>query len=220
MLRNKPILWFFVRLCLLYGLLIIPWPGFNEAYGRYFSELGNIVFDRDDGKRIVRFEAEDVHHGVTSLNAKVTLGNRDLMDATGHGPAHAVDFDTRSIGWVPTALTMALILATPVPWKRRLMAFGFGFLLIHLFILFSIQTWIWNESTELSLVDVNQFGKMLIDGLEYTTITQMGISFFAPILIWLLVTFRRSDMALLPQNVVATSRDHVQTKNIDKSINA
>jgi len=47
----------------------------------------------------------------------MTLGNRALVDNSGKGLAEIVDLDTRSIGWMPTALTMALILATPVPWR-------------------------------------------------------------------------------------------------------
>jgi hypothetical protein len=101
--------------------------------------------------------------------------------------------DTRSIGWDPTALTIALILATPVPWRRRGWALLWGLVLVNLFILFSLQSWIWNASPNISLTTLSPFWKEMADDLEYTLITQMGVSFSMPVLIWIVVTFRLED---------------------------
>jgi hypothetical protein len=67
-------------------------------------------------------------------------------------------------------------------------------LLVHAFILFSIQAWIWNESPDLSLSNLSPFWKEVADNLEYTLITQMGISFSMPVLIWIVATFRERDL--------------------------
>lgn len=195
MLRN-PIIGFLCRFALIYGLLILPWPGWNELYGDYFRALGQMAFSRDGEKRIVLFEPHELQHGFSSLNTRMTLGNRDLTDSSGNGRAVMIDLDTRSIGWVPTALTVALILATPVPWRRRGWALLWGLLLIHGFILFSLQTWIWNESPGLSLTTLSPFWKEIVDDLEYTLVTQLGASFSVPVLIWIVVTYRREDRHL------------------------
>jgi len=68
-----------------------------------------------------------------------------------------------------------------------------GLLLIHCFILFSLQTWIWDESPDLSLTTLSPFWKTVADDLEYTLVTQLGASFSVPVLIWILVTYRRED---------------------------
>jgi hypothetical protein len=95
---------------------------------------------------------------------------------------------------------MALILATPVSWRQRGWALFWGLLLIHLFILFSLQVAIWEEYPALSLTDFSPFWKSVVDALNYTLITQLGASFSVPILIWILVAIRRENLFGTPQS--------------------
>ncbi len=194
MLRPKQIFFALARFAVIFGLLIFPWPGWNDIYGDYFRALGQAAFSRLDDQRIVLFEPHHVQHGFSSLDTQMTLGNRALVDRNGQGLVEQVDLDTRSIGWIPTALTMALILATPVPWRQRGWALVWGLLLIHAFILFSLQLWIWDESSALSLMRLSPFLQTVLDDLDYTLVTQLGASFSVPILIWILVTIRREDL--------------------------
>ncbi|HTQ31261.1 MAG TPA: hypothetical protein VMI53_08625 [Opitutaceae bacterium] len=183
---------FLGRFALVYGLLIFPWPGWNGFYGRGFRALGRTVFAENSGRRILRFEpAPDT---LRPLDTAIALANREQLDALGSGPVRTLGLDTRGVGWVPTALLLALILATPVSWRRRGRALIWGLICLYVFILFSVGIYIWNESAQLSLVGFSPFWKAIADGLEETLITQMGASFVAPVLIWILVTFRREDI--------------------------
>ena len=139
----------------------------------------------------------------------MTLGNRDRVDSDGQGLVEQVDLDTRSIGWIPTALVTALILATPVPWRRRGWALVWGLLLIHAFLLFSLQLWIWGESSALSLMRLPPFAQTILDDLEYTLVTQIGASFSVPILIWIFVTIR-------PEELFDLARPRNEKKQIPK----
>jgi len=190
---RDPVIGFVFRFVVVFGLLIAPWPGWNELYGQYFRGLGQMAFSRDEGKRIVVFEPNERQPGFLNLNTRMTLGNRDLLDGAGKGPVKRTELDTRSIGWVPTALTMALILATPIPWRRRGPALLGGLILVHCFIIFSLQAWIWDNSPDLSLMTLSAFWKEVAHELNYTLINQLGASFSVPVLIWILVTFRRQD---------------------------
>ena len=194
MSRPNSILGAVTRFIVIFGLLTLPWPGWNEIYSGYFQALGQAAFSRQDDPRIVLFQPHHVKHGFSSLDTRLTLGNRALVDADGKGLAEMTDLDTRSLGWLPTALTMALILATPVPWRQRAWALLWGLLLVHAFILFSLQVWIWNQSPALSLIDLSPFSKTIVDDLQYTLITQMGASFSVPIVIWILVAIRRENL--------------------------
>ena len=98
---------------------------------------------------------------------------------------------------MPTALTAALVLATPISWRRRLIALAGGLVLIHLFILVSLQSWIWNNSTGVSLLALSSFWQQAADDLNYTLMNQLGVSFSVPVIIWVLVTFRRQDQDAL-----------------------
>jgi hypothetical protein len=166
----------------------------NELYSSYFRALGEAAFTRQDDQRVVLFDSKHEQHGFSSLDTEMILGNRSLADSSGSGLAETVNLDTRSIGWMPTALTMALILATPVSWRQRAWALLWGLLLIHAFILFSLQVWIWDESPAVSLITLSPFWQTVLDDLEYTLLTQLGASFSVPILIWILVTIRREDL--------------------------
>ena len=192
MWRN-PAIGFLSRFVLIYGLLILPWPGWNDLYSHYFRTLGRMAFSREHDRRIILFEPYHAEHDFTPLDSEMIMGNRDTVDPSGQGLSSTLDLDTRSIGWIPTALTLALILATPVPWRRRGWALVWGLLLIHGFILFSLQTWIWDASPGISLSTLSLFWQGIADDLEYTFITQLGASFSVPVLIWILVTFRLED---------------------------
>ena len=185
---------FLWRFALVYGLLIFPWPAFNKAYGGYFRALGQATFSRSGGPRYLQFEAvpEELHH---RLDTRIAIANRDQADRAGNVPLHYLELDTRGVGWVPTALLLALILATPVSWPRRAAALIWGLIAVHGFILFSIASTIWNNSTELSLLTLTPFWKSVVEGLDETLVTQMGASFVVPVFIWILVTIRKQDVS-------------------------
>ena len=193
-MSSKQIVGALARFIVIFGLLIMPWWGWSDFYSGYFRALGQAAFSGQDDQRIVLFAPTQVQHGFSALDTKMTLGNRALIDNRGHGKSESIGLDTRSIGWLPTALTIALILATPVPWRQRAWALLWGLLLVHAFILFSLQVWIWDESSSVSLLNLSPAGQTMMDDLEYTLITQMGASFSVPPLIWILVTIRRENL--------------------------
>jgi hypothetical protein len=192
MLRN-PLFRFCWPFVLIYGVLIAPWPGWNALYSDYFRNLGTLAFSRDDGARFISFQPYHEQHGFSSLDTRMSLANRNLLTRDGKHLVLMVDLDSRSLGWVPTAFTAALILATPVPWRRRVGSFIGGMILVHLFILFSLATWIWEKSPDLSLATYPLWWQRIVAETEYALITQLGASFSVPLVIWILVTFRRAD---------------------------
>ncbi len=182
-----------VLFAVIFGVLVFPWPGLDDAYGAYFRAFGSFFLSRDDSPRIVRFERNVVTHDFTTVDTRMTLANRASIDAQGRIPVVQTSLNARSIGWMPTALTVALIAASPVPWKRRLIALAAGLVAVHLLILASLQTALWSESSGLGLLHLSPAWQSTADALKYTCLDQMGISFTAPVLIWLLVTFRVED---------------------------
>jgi hypothetical protein len=174
-----------------FGLLIAPWPGWNGAYADYFRAFGSAVFSVGDGNRVVVFAPSS--GAAPGLDTQVTLGNRALLDEHGRGLLKRTEIDSRSIGWVPTALTIALVAATPIPWRRRLLALAGGLVLIHAFIFFSLLSWIWDNSPDLSLLTLSDFWRSCASQLDYALVAQLGASFSVPVIIWIVVTFRRHD---------------------------
>jgi len=192
---SRHIIGFALRFAVVFGLLIAPWPGWNDWYASCFRTLGNTAFARNNPACLLYFTAARQTHDFAALDTQIVIGNRSLADPDGRGPVTRQGLDSRSIGWIPTALTLALILASPISWKRRFLASLYGLILVHAFILFSLAVLIWNESTTVSLITLPPFWKTVADGLEYTLIVQMGASFSVPVLIWILVVFGRADTA-------------------------
>jgi hypothetical protein len=180
-----------LRFGIIFGLLIIPWPGWNTSYAEYFRGFAQWAFSSGDGARIVEFSANSDNYD--ALDTCMSLANREVLDKNGRGLFKRVAIDTRSIGWIPTALTMSLVAATPISWRRRSIALLIGLVLIHIFILFSLQAWIWDNSPDVSLVTLSGFWKRMTSELSYTLIDQLDASFTFPVLIWVLVTFTRHD---------------------------
>jgi len=195
---------FLGRFILVYALLIVPWPGLTAAYGAYFRALGRTVFAHESGRRDVTVEANP-DHARFDLDTLFNLANRDQVDASGNVPVRRLGLDSRGVGWVPTALIIALALATPGSGRRRLGIFAACLLCIHCYILFSVAVYIWNNTdaaSGLDLVTLNPFWKQVMNGLEETLITQMGPAFVLPVVLWALIAFRRQDYAALlaPRN--------------------
>ena len=124
---------FALRFVLVFGVLIAPWPGWNLVYSHYFQAMGSMAFNpAGESNRSVVFQSASGQ--VPELDTRVTLKNAALADSSGKGLTLHTELDSRSIGWLPTALTIALVLATPIPWPRRLGALAGVLVLIHLFI--------------------------------------------------------------------------------------
>jgi hypothetical protein len=204
------ILGFLIRFVVVFGLVIFPSATWNELYGQGFRAVGNAVFARDDEKCVLYFEGHRQTQGFSAVDTRIIIGNRHLADNNGKGPAALLVLNTRSVGWLPTALTAALIVATPVPWRRRCWALLWGVLLINAFVLFSVAVYLWNESTTVSLVTLSPFWKEIADALEYTLVTQMGISFSIPVLIWITVLFRRQDVKTFVLTLPREDAKHIK----------
>lgn len=201
--------WFIV----VYGLLVVPWPGFKGAYGRYFQMICQGAFIGNGERRILRFEQG--HDTRFPIPVEITLANRDQLDANGRGPVRILGLDARGLGWTPTALILALTLATPIPGRQRVRALCWGLLLVHAFIVFSVGCYIWNQSTEIGLITLPPFWKTVAGGLEGTFVTQLGASFVVPALIWLAVAFRFQDLKEMMRSfdLASASQSQVSTTN-------
>jgi len=189
---------FLVRFALVYVLLNLPWPGFREAYSAYFRAFGGMVFTKDTERSQVSFETPEPY-SPRPHDTRVVIVNKALMNYDGSGPVRNLDFDAVAVGWRPLALLAALVVATPIPWRRRVRALAFGTLGLHAFFLVFLGVAIWNESTEISLLTLTPFWKSALNGLKTVMVSQLGLCL--PVLIWGLVTFRVGDRISEPSKI-------------------
>ena len=186
---SSPLKKFLVRFALVYALLLLPWPGFDDAYSAYFRAFGSMVFAGTERTEITFETATDLpRKNLTRLE----IVNKALMNYDGSGPLRQLDLSAVSVGWRPLALFLALTVATPLPWCRRIRALIWGTIGLHLALLLFLGVSILDESTEISLVTLTPFWKAALSGFKMVLFSQIG--FFLPVLIWGLVTFRGGDL--------------------------
>ena len=200
--RLKTALIFAGWFVLIYGLLITPWPGAKTIYAGYFRYVARLVLTTPGSQRLLAFQPLDNpnHQWPPNFDTAIILANRDLLDQDGQEQRFMLTVDAWQMGWAPTACLMAFALATPISWRRRMWALFWGFLWVHGFILLTLGIFIWNESTRVALVTLTPFWKEIANRLEEQALNPVGPSFFAAALIWMLITFRRQDLAVKPAN--------------------
>ena len=183
---------FLLRFVIAYCLLLVPWPGLGETYGAWFRTLGRACFSWDGRQREIEFQKGDTHEAMTMT--RIEIVNRDLMARDGTGPVRNLDVDTGGF-WRSTALLLALVMVTPIPWSRRIRAAILGCTGVHAFILLSVAFAIWNDSRHIGLVSLTPFWEGTADSFQHALFSQLEIA--VPALIWILATFRRQDMDTL-----------------------
>ena len=203
MLQRNTIIVFLVQFTFFFLILAVPWPGGNKAYGIYFRALGRTIFS-DNASRELCFETPDKNENAPG-DTRIVIVNRAWMHTDGSGPVRNLVLDASGF-WRPTALLVALILATPIPWQRRLGALFWGLFWIHLLLMLFLGFCIWNESAEIGLVTLSPFWKSFLNRFKEAELTQFAMAI--PVTVWILVTFWRGDVI---------SRDQLLNRNIQKA---
>lgn len=204
----KPVAAFFFKVILLYALLMIPWPGVSAGYGYLFRACGTAVFHTFGSAGRVEFRPAEPNPGEKDpLDFEIRLRNL----RTQAGGTFTLERNTRKMGYLPTAFTVALILATPVPWPRRGWALLWGLVLISAFVGFQLTLHLVNAFSDPNVL--NQFDlapsmKRLLGIALKVFVLSPVTAYIVPIFVWILVAFRRGDWAkLLATPAAPTARD-------------
>lgn len=192
-----------VRLALVYGLLMAPWPGWEDDYGKLFAKASAWLFESADPERRVRIAHVQPERGsyahmwkqdtVVSLKiAGASVGDRQV-------PTFGTARSSRYTGYTPMALTIALVIAMPISWRRRmtalpwavLLAVGFSALMLAFFIhgWFHVQEWIVLAETSAAYETLARTVGALL-GIT----SGFGPYYIAPVIIAVLATLRRADL--------------------------
>lgn len=183
MFRIKPIAGFFVFFLIVFAALILPRVGLQEAYAAFFRASGNAVsLLRSYGSEVsVRFEglpADD-----SQLDTRIVFTHRQS------GATESWDVGTRFQGYTPTAFVVTLVLATPLPWSRRWRALVWSLLAISAFV--ALRQFIFIASV---IYHPGPWVAWALDFAFWVGVESFAGVFVIPLGIWILVSFRRSDL--------------------------
>lgn len=186
--RARPLLRSIIIFAAVYGLLTAPWPGLQEAYSSAFRSAGQSAFQKFGPRGKVKFLA--LENPTRTSDSEITTG------VIGDRRIGYSSISPRILGFVPTAEVIALIIASTVAWRRRLLAILMGTVAIHLFIYarlwLLIRIWYSGETPWQQYHPTETTLSILKRANEIINISPTA-GFVIPVLIWIAVTFRSSD---------------------------
>ena len=185
---TKGILGFIFLLLVIYGLLAAPWPGVQGAYSRFYMGAGNWAFGSFGSKGEVHFLPLAKPTGLSDIEVVTKIRGARVEGWSPHS--------SRMMGYLPTVEVVALVLATPIPWRRRWKALLCGLIICQAFIalriLICLVHW-FSADRPWQLFYPGRFWGDVLTGTQEIVNVSPTLSFVAPVFIWIVVTFRRAD---------------------------
>ncbi len=197
---------FFLFAVAVYAMLMAPWPGLQRGYAHLFRGAGNVIFARfwfwpDGGVRFLNLKSlqpGDLAPSAPKIDAVGTFDTlMELRSRRAPGSIGYLRTSSRYIGYGPTVLLIALVVATPLPWPRKVGALLWGLLLIHAFIVWRVTLTLTSKgfaaNKNYALFDPSPFWTTVLTRTESLVSDDPTVSFVVPAFIWFLVALWRSN---------------------------
>ena len=192
--RLRPILKL-VGLAVTYFVILfaIAQTGF---YPPLFRAGANTLFGSMGSGRVAQFEPFDDPQGV--FDTKMSVGS----DLTGSRVfPSSLGVNSLRQGYVPTAVLIGLVLATPIAWRRKWRALLVGIPLVHVFVAMRIGVTLLYGFSRIGLGDrrlleVSALGSWVLRRGDQILAGDLHMSYVVPLVIWLLTCVRRAELQL------------------------
>ncbi len=187
MLPFRQIVSFFARLLAVYGLFVIAWPGIQGACTVVFCAGGNLVFRSLIPGGSVRFHP--LPDTGDKLDTRIHLTNKRSQAMA------KISAYSRRFAYLQSALLVSLVLATPLPWRRRLWTLLCGLILLNVVIACNMLIGLLRAfASRVGLLNLTPaWDKVLQVAYELAFINVASL-WPLPVLVWILVSFRRADL--------------------------
>ncbi len=120
-------------------VLTAPWPGLRSTFREFFKVETRLVgLLVGNGYRVV---VEDNAGGSRPSNdTRISFVESALANATQAQSSRGIVLDSRSLGWMPLAMTLALVASTPFRQRQRLTALLGCLVVVNGFVLATIYS--------------------------------------------------------------------------------
>jgi len=202
LITPKGIIRFFCLFLLAFGLLMSPWPRLDRAYRKFYIAGAAFLLGSIRPTGTVTFEPlSDSEHDMN-----VTLYNRARLAPDGDIVSIRTRHSSRETGYLYVAFLAALILATPIPLRRKAWALFLGIMLIHALIALQLAIRILHafHNRPLSMFVMSTFSKRVLSISHQAFAVNVTFGFVVCVFIWILVCFRRRDWA----KIISEKRKH------------
>ena len=222
MLLNKPILSFFIIFIISFTVLKFFNFGLNETYNKIIVDAGNVfarnfINENKELKRVFQLIYKKETAGKEFI--LIGVGNTDIRTPEGQIAMFGMQVEYSSFAYFPLILLVSLIIASPIPLLRRMLALIGGLTTIHIYFLLKIIIiLLYAKDFDLTLAlgwgeSMRSIINYLYDLLIVNTPT--GTSILYCLLIWILITFKKNDFERyksLYSGIIATQQPTIQSK--------
>lgn len=203
-LPKHPAKRFILFFAILYSLVLIVGVVFEGRgiYQKAFRSFGEGIFGSAGNNGIVKFMEVDAKEQYDpAYHTMIMMGNEvQAQQAMQKGTAvnvAKVYINDYMVGFLPTFTLLALLLATPMSWKRKLGAIGIGMVLITLFVI--SRQWVlvytaMGNNAYLELAEMSEGTVRFMIGLRRVFVTNIVVSMMVPFLLWGMIVFRTEDL--------------------------
>lgn len=210
-LQNKPLLQFAIIFTIVYTcmMLSVIWleKPYMEAFIRFGNNIAKKYFNEIENPQILLLFQQTPEK--QELEMEILIQNLKYETSEG-APTMFVQLDMYRTGLRFVIILISLILASPVKWYRRLLSLAGGFILIHMFICLKIfLSMINSDNPQTAMLEMSEFWQGVVKALDriFMIETGFGASLAVCIVIWLLITFKKSDFnKLLNLIVIANNK--------------
>lgn len=167
-----------------YVLMMLPQTGINRIYAEFYCTVGNKLFRNFGDGGFVLLKVEKAREDINIFISKSSMIKGGKLEGR--------NFHQNSglVGYFYTVLLIALILATPLGWKRKLFALIVGFILMQSYVMlklyislhyyYSISPWFglfMEEATKTTInFWTNYIARQMTAGYTFVVILWMGLS--------------------------------------------
>lgn len=164
-----------------YTVLTLPALGLHRPHVFAYRISMNALFGSFDGGRVEFVSAKDVSGG-SGFDTSITFRARQNPKQIG-----TTVHSARITGYLPAAQTLALCIATPIAWRRRLALTLKALALIHVFIalrvLIIILYWFSQPGPCAMYAPGRWVGGVLTNAFEFFAVAPT-CTFVAPLVVW------------------------------------
>jgi len=194
MLKKRP----FIRIILIFVVvltgLIFVYPVCRETYLGFLIKTGNHYMSAPGKDALVLFKENE---GNKDLDLILYIGNSAKMKKDIKSAYYLITkASTFYLAWIEFALMMALIIASPVPIIRKLIALVAGFAIVHLIVFLKLLiqvNYVCNHNPGLEILMHSPARMKVIDLLQDQFVDTVQPSLILVFIIWMLITFRMKD---------------------------
>lgn len=187
---------FFLLLGLSYTLLMMPWPGLRPTYAHVFRASNQFLLGSFGPDGVVRFVA--AKKSGDNVDCRLMLSHRNRRTGV-ETPLSS------NVGYSPAAFLTALLIATPMPLRRRALAWMWGMLLLHAAIALKLSIYIvlmFSTDPRVIMFSLSEFWQTTLAELKRLVLFAPFFALVVPTFIWILVTFRRHDIEAILQRTI------------------